>query len=51
MLIRYEINKLIKAETEDQNSITEKLSSIETELKAIAESEKGKEQLVRELNE
>lgn len=50
-LFRYEANKLAKIGIENQKNMKEKLGSIETELKIIAESKKEKEEKLRDLSE
>lgn len=51
VFIRHKITKLVIAETEEKNKIEENLNSIENEFTNIAESKKGKVEILRCLNE
>lgn len=51
VFVRYEANKLAKIGVENQKNMKEKLGSIETVLKIIAESKKEKEEKLRDLSE
>lgn len=50
IFIRYEMNKKIEIETANLKELKHQLSSIENEIKDIAESKKGKEGIIKSLD-
>lgn len=50
MFIRRDLNKKIDTVTENQNKLKDTLNTIEDEIKAIAESKKDKEMMLKSLS-